>query len=92
MASIDTIRGILETALSPLTLDILDESHAHQGHYHSDSADPSHLKIRIVSAAFDGLSRVKQHQLVNRVLKPAFDEGLHALALETIQPGRPINE
>ncbi len=88
MTSIDAIRGILETALSPSTLDILDESHPHRGHYHSDSVDPSHLKIRIVSAAFDGLSRVKQHQLVNRLLKPAFDDGLHALALETIVAGQ----
>lgn len=88
MASIEAIRRILETELSPTTLEIVDESHDHRGHYTSDSIDPSHLKIRIGSAAFTGLSRVKQHQWVNRLLKPAFDEGLHALGLETVVAGQ----
>ena len=83
MASIKTIRQLLETELSPTALVIEDESHLHSGHYHQESTDPSHLRVVIVSPKFEGLSKVKQHQLVNRVLKVAFDEGLHALALET---------
>ena len=83
MASIETIRGILEMGLAPSELVISDDSHLHSGHYSHSSVDPSHLRIKVVSSAFDGVSRVKQHQMVNRLLKGAFDEGLHALALET---------
>jgi BolA protein len=86
MASIETIRQLLETELTPTTLVIEDESHLHSGHYHQESTDPSHLRVIIATVAFEGLSKVKQHQLVNRVLKTAFDEGLHALALETRTP------
>ncbi|NBV83350.1 BolA family transcriptional regulator [bacterium] len=83
MTSLNDIRTILETAFSPTELDIIDESLHHRSHYHRVGNDPSHLKIRIVSEAFNGKSKVAQHQLVNRALKPAFEDGLHALALET---------
>ncbi|NDC83223.1 BolA family transcriptional regulator [bacterium] len=86
MTSLDDIRQLLIQALAPKTLHVEDESHRHAGHYIAASSDPSHIRIRIVSNQFSGLSKVKQHQLVNRILKPAFDEGLHALALETLWP------
>ena len=86
MSTISEIQNWINEAFSPTYLDIVDESHLHAGHYHQESSDPSHLKIIIHSAAFSGLSKVKQHQLVNKVLKPAFDDGLHALALTTASP------
>jgi stress-induced morphogen len=39
-----------------------------------------------VSAAFAGLSRVRQHQLVYAALKGRMGGELHALALETSAP------
>ena len=41
---------------------------------------------RIVSAAFAGMNRVKQHQLVYASLKGKMGGELHALALETSAP------
>lgn len=83
MSTITEIKIWIEETFSPSMLDIVDESHLHSGHYHRNSTDPSHLRITIHSAVFNGLSKVKQHQLVNKALKPAFDDGLHALALTT---------
>lgn len=46
-----------------------------------------HYQARVVSAAFEGKSRVKQHQLVYGALKQAMaSEAIHALALETLTP------
>jgi len=45
--------------------------------------DGDHYKARIVSAAFNGKTRVQQHQLVYRALKGKMGGELHALALET---------
>ncbi|MBL7373501.1 BolA family transcriptional regulator, partial [Escherichia coli] len=45
-----------------------------------------HYRARIVSGAFAGLSRVKQHQLVYAALKGQMGGELHALALETSAP------
>lgn len=50
------------------------------------AGDGDHYKARIVSPAFIGLSRVKQHQLVNRALADVLGGTLHALALETAAP------
>ena len=47
------------------------------------AGDGDHYKARIVSSAFDGLPRVRQHQLVNRALADLLSGPLHALALET---------
>jgi stress-induced morphogen len=50
------------------------------------AGDGDHYRARIVSTAFSGLSRVKQHQLVYGALKGKVGGELHALALETSAP------
>ena len=50
------------------------------------AGDGDHYRARIVSTAFAGLSRVKQHQLVYAALKGKVGGELHALALETSTP------
>ncbi len=50
------------------------------------AGDGDHYRARIVSGAFAGLSRVKQHQLVYAALKGRMGGELHALALETSAP------
>ncbi len=51
------------------------------------AGDGNHYKAVIVSAQFEGKSRVAQHQMVYAALKGAMDgtndAQLHALALET---------
>ncbi|HEY2358769.1 MAG TPA: BolA family transcriptional regulator [Phenylobacterium sp.] len=50
------------------------------------AGDGDHYKARIVSVAFKGLPRVRQHQLVYAALKGRMGGELHALALETSAP------
>ena len=46
-----------------------------------------HLQVTVVSTAFAGLSRVKQHQLVYGALRQELaSEAIHALALQTSSP------
>ncbi len=45
--------------------------------------DGDHYKAVVVSPAFEGLSRIKQHQMVYAALKGRMGGELHALALET---------
>ena len=47
------------------------------------AGDGDHYKARIVSSAFAGLGRVRQHQMVYAALKGKMGGELHALALET---------
>ena len=50
------------------------------------AGDGDHYKAKIVSTAFAGLPRVRQHQLVYAALKGKMGGELHALALETSAP------
>jgi stress-induced morphogen len=50
------------------------------------AGDGDHYRARIVSPAFAGLPRVRQHQLVNKALADVLGGELHALALETVAP------
>lgn len=50
------------------------------------AGDGDHYRARIVSSAFAGLPRVRQHQLVYAALKGRMGGELHALALETSAP------
>jgi stress-induced morphogen len=48
--------------------------------------DNDHWAATVTSAAFQGLSRVRQHQLVNAAFGDRLGGELHALALTTIAP------
>ena len=46
-----------------------------------------HLQVKVVSSAFAGLNRIKQHQLVYGALRQErASEAIHALALQTSTP------
>ena len=46
-----------------------------------------HLQVTVISSEFNGLSLVKQHQLIYSALKEELaSEAIHALALKTVTP------
>ncbi len=51
--------------------------------------DGDHYAARVVSAEFEGKTRVQQHQLVYEALQGRMGNELHALALQTSAPGEP---
>lgn len=50
------------------------------------AGDGDHYAARVVSSAFAGMSRVRQHQAVYAALKGKMGTELHALQLETAVP------
>ena len=50
------------------------------------AGDGDHYQARVISSAFEGVSRVKQHQMVYAALKGKMGGELHALALTTQTP------
>ena len=48
--------------------------------------DGDHYAARVISGAFAGMSRVRQHQLVYKALGGRMGGELHALQLETVEP------
>jgi len=80
------IAQALRAELAPSHLDVVDESHLHAGHSGARPEGETHFRLDVVSAAFEGKSRVERHRLVNGLLTPAFARGLHALALRARTP------
>ena len=48
--------------------------------------DGAHFEAVVVSPAFAGLSRIKQHQLVYAALGERMREEIHALSMQTLTP------
>ena len=79
----------LTAALDPSLLDVVDESDRHAGHAGAREGGGTHYRVRVVSARFEGQSRVERHRLVYGLLTAEFADGLHALALVAKAPGEP---
>ena len=50
--------------------------------------DGHHFRAVIVSPAFEGLSKVRQHQLVYAALGDRMREEIHALSITTLTPAQ----
>ena len=87
----DRMRAKLETAFAPAVLEVVDESHKHAGHIlHPGGVEPrgeTHFRVKVVSAAFAGKSRLARHRAVNDLLAEEIAGGVHALAIEARAPG-----
>ncbi|BCH58020.1 transcriptional regulator [Agrobacterium vitis] len=78
----------LTQAFKPERLLVIDESHHHAGHQPDmTGTGETHMRVRIISGSFTGLSRLARHRAVTDLLKPELDAGLHALAIEPSAPG-----
>jgi BolA family transcriptional regulator, general stress-responsive regulator len=82
----DTIRGKLTERLSPIRLEISDESYRHAGHEGARPEGETHFSITIVSAAFIGRSRVDRQRLIYQTLANELATRVHALSLTTLAP------
>lgn len=68
----------LSAALAPTFLEVIDESHKHEGHAGNNMSGESHFQVVIAAVVLNGLTRVAAHQMVYKVLS---DEMRHIHAL-----------
>lgn len=86
MTVAQTIRGKLTAALAPTELEVEDESARHAGHAGARPGGESHFRVRIVSDAFAGATRIARHRQIYAILDKELAAGVHALALTTLTP------
>ena len=77
----------LTDALQPVTIEVIDESEQHHGHGGWREGGETHFRVRLVSAAFSGKSRVERHRIVNGLLADELKGRVHALAITAKAPG-----
>lgn len=72
----------LEAAFQPVHIELVNESHQHSVPRNSET----HFKLVLVSAHFEGLSRIQRQRLVNECLADDMKSGVHALTQRTLTP------
>ena len=87
MAAKDIITNKLREAFSPESLQVVDESHLHEGHAGHRPSGETHYRVYIVSPAFKGKSRVERHRMINSALAAELSGSVHALAIHAQAPG-----
>jgi BolA protein len=86
-AMAERITKNLQNSLAPSRLEVIDESHQHQGHGGWREGGETHFRVVIVSDAFTGKSRLDRHRLVNAALVQELADRVHALAIVAKAPG-----
>lgn len=79
-----TIEEVLQTALAPQHLQVIDDSHQHVGHAGARSG--GHYTVIITSTRFTGLSQIARHRLVYDALREQMPLGIHALSIQAKAP------
>ncbi|RVX68897.1 hypothetical protein B0A52_07552 [Exophiala mesophila] len=85
----DIIRKKITEALSPVELNIINNSHKHAHHsaMRGVTSKETHFELDIVSPSFAGKTQLSRHRMVNNLLKDEMAPGLvHALQLHTRTP------
>jgi BolA protein len=86
VSAAEEIRRRLGT-LSPLQLDLVDESAQHAGHAGAAPGGETHWNLTIVSAAFAGKSAPARHRMVYEALGDLMQRPIHALSITARAPG-----
>jgi BolA protein len=86
MRTCDLITEKLTEAFVPQSLEVVDESHQHEGHGGHRPGGETHFRVYIVSNAFRGKSRLERHRMINTALSRELQSGVHALAIHAATP------
>jgi BolA protein len=87
MRTADIISKKLTEAFAPQSVEVLDESHQHEGHAGHREGGQTHFSVYIVAQAFKGKSRIERHRMINSILSDELASGVHALAIHAAAPG-----
>ncbi|MCA4773857.1 BolA family protein [Wolbachia endosymbiont of Mansonella perstans] len=82
MDIIKAIEEKIRNAINVVDINIVNESIKHTDHYFSSpSTLPSHVELILISEDFVGMSALKRHKLIYKLLKSEI-ERVHAISLQ----------
>ena len=87
MRTVDLLTKKLTEAFEPQSLNVVDESHQHEGHAGARPGGQTHFRVYIVSESFKGKTRIDRHRMINQALADDLAAGVHALAIHAAAPG-----
>ena len=78
---VDRIRDRLQAAFQPTRLEVVDDSHRHEGHP-SVRDGRGHFTVVIVSAAFAGINKLDRHRAVYDAVQDLMATDIHAMSIQ----------
>lgn len=72
----------LSGSLSPIHLEVINESYMHN----VPEGSESHFKVVVVAEAFEDQPRVNRHRMVNEAVAEELEAGIHAFAVNAMTP------
>ncbi len=86
MSVAERIEAKLKAAFQPERLEVVDESHRHEGHSGWREGGETHFQVTLVSEAFKGLSRLERQRAVYAALSEEMAGPVHALQISARAP------
>ena len=84
MSDIESLLRERLAFLSPLRLEINDDSAEHAGH--AGAREGGHYRLLIVSERFVGHSRLQRHRIIYDALGELMRSRIHALSIRSLTP------
>lgn len=72
----------LSGTLSPMHLEVINESYMHS----VPEGSESHFKVIVVAEAFENQPRVNRHRMVNEAVAEELGSGIHAFSVNAMTP------
>jgi BolA protein len=82
---VERIRALLDAALMPQSLEVVDDSARHAGHAGARDGR-GHFNVDIVSDAFAGVAPLARHRKVYAALGDMMETDIHALSIRARTP------
>lgn len=82
---ITLIEERLNKALTPIHLNIIDDSAEHAHHPEAQASGGGHFTIEITSSHFKHKTSIEQHKLIYDALSDLMNTEIHALSIKVIE-------
>lgn len=82
----ERIKKAISDNLQPEVVNVINQSHKHQGHSGDDGSGESHFDLYIVSKLLQGKSRVERHRMIFSILQNNIETLPHALSIKALAP------
>ena len=76
------IQTILNKELTEWSVELVDDSINHKGHFGLSGISESHLIINLKDLSNSNITRISLHRKINSLIKQEFSSGLHALQIK----------
>ena len=81
---VERLRAALESALSPASLEIRDDSARHAGH--AGAREGGHFHVTVTAAVFAGRPQLERHRMVYAAAAELMGRDIHALSIDARTP------